>query len=95
MAIYSTLASSPGGVNGLFSSIKDQDYQKILDELKKHGGDDIKRIVDKVEKKVKDANGKIQDVDWKSLAQELKKELPKSQQQMVDVSCQSFLLSLS
>jgi len=85
-ALYSALANTPGGVNGLFSSLKDKDYQGVLDEIKKHGGDEVKRVVEKVEAKVREANGKIENVDWKSLAGELKKELPKSQQQMVDVS---------
>lgn len=67
------------------SSVKEGDLQGVLDEVKKHGGDDIKRIVDKVEKKIKDAKGNVTSVDWKSLAQELKEELPKDKQQYVDL----------
>lgn len=55
-----------------------------MDEAKKVGGDDVKRIINKVEGKLKDAKGKYQDIDWKSLAQELKEELPKEQQHLVD-----------
>jgi len=43
----------------------------VIDEAKKVGGDDVKRIISKVENKLKDAKGKYQDIDWKSLAQEL------------------------
>ena len=73
-------------MNGFLSSLKDKDLQGVLDEVKKVGGDDVKRITEKVEKKIKEAKGKVQDVDWKALAQELKEELPKDKQQMVDVS---------
>ena len=45
----------------------------------------MKRIMEKVEKKVKDAKGKPQDVDWKGLAEELKKEMPESSQKTVEV----------
>lgn len=83
--LYSTLASQPGGINGFFSSLKDKDLQGVLDEVKKIGGDEVKRITEKVEKRVKDAKGKPQDIDWKALAQELKEELPKDKQHYVDV----------
>lgn len=56
----------------------------MIDEAKKVGGDDVKRIISMVESKLKDAKGKYQDIDWKSLAQELKEELPKEQQHLVD-----------
>ena len=87
MLIYQKLASSEGGINGLLSNLKDKDLQGVLDEIKKVGGDDVKRVVEKVEKKVKEAKGDVQKVDWKSLAQELKDELPASGQKAVDVSC--------
>ena len=86
MAMYTTLANQEGGINGFLSSLKDKDLQGVMDEVKKLGGDDVKRIVEKVEKKVKDANGKVQNVDWQSLAKELKQELPKDKQHYVDVS---------
>ena len=66
--IYQKLASSEGGINGLLSNLKDKDMQGVLDEIKKVGGDDVKRVVEKVEKKIKDAKGDVQKVDWKSLA---------------------------
>ena len=84
-SLYTAIASQPGGVNGFLSSLKDKDLQGVLDEVKKVGGDDVKRITEKVEKRVKEAKGKYQDIDWKSLAQELKQELPKDKQQLVDV----------
>lgn len=85
LLIYQKLASSEGGINGLLSNLKDKDLQGVLDEIKKVGGDDVKRVVEKVEKKVKEAKGDVQKVDWKSLAQELKDELPASGQKAVDV----------
>lgn len=85
-ALYSTLANQEGGITGFLSNLKDKDLQGVIDEVKKHGGDDAKRLIEKVEKKVKEANGKVTNVDWAGLAQDLKRELPKEQQQMVDVS---------
>ena len=85
MAMYTTLANQEGGLNGFLSSLKDKDLQGVMDEVKKLGGEDVKRIVEKVEKKVKEANGKVQNVDWQSLAKELKGELPKDKQHYVDV----------
>ncbi|ORX40125.1 hypothetical protein BD324DRAFT_616419 [Kockovaella imperatae] len=85
LAVYDKLASQPGGLNGLLSSLKDKDLQGVIDEVKKIGGDDVKRVVEKVEAKVKDAKGNVQNVDWKALAKELKKELPKEQQNLVDL----------
>ena len=57
----------------------------MIDEVKKLGGDDVKRIVEKVEKKVKEAEGKVDKIDWHSLADDLKKELPQDKQKYVDV----------
>lgn len=84
MAIYSKLQSE-GGVNGFLTSLKDKDFQGAIDEIKKVGGDDVKRIVEKVEGKVKEAKGNPKNVDWRGLAEELKKELPKDKQGQVDV----------
>lgn len=83
--LFSAVAANSGGIGGFLSNLKDKDLQGVLDEVKKVGGDDVKRITEKVEKKLKEANGKVQNVDWKSLAEELKKELPASQQHMVDM----------
>ena len=66
--------------------MKDKDLQGVIEEVKKVGGDDAKRIIDKVEQKLKDAGGKVENLDWPGLAQDLKSELPASQQKMVDVS---------
>ena len=86
MALYTNLAKQEGGINGFLTSLKDKDLQGVMDEVKKLGGDDVRRIVDKVEKRVKEANGKVQNVDWQALAKELKEELPKDKQHYVDVS---------
>lgn len=83
--MYQKLSQSEGGLNGLLSHLKDNDLQGVLDEIKKVGGDDVKRVVEKVEAKVKDAKGDVSKVDWKNLAQELKGELPASAQKAVDV----------
>lgn len=91
-AVYSVLASQPGGVNGFLSGLKDQDLNSILDQLKNAGNDDVKRVVEKVQIKVKQANGKASDVDWKSLAEELKKELPPSAQKTIDVGLRCVFL---
>lgn len=84
--LYDNISRNSGGINGFITQLKDKDLQGVIDEVKKVGGDDVKRIMEKVEKKVKDANGKVQDVDWRALAVDLKKELPASQQHYVDVS---------
>lgn len=84
-ALYTALGGS-NGIGGFLNNLKDKDVQGVIDEVKKHGGEDAKRIIEKVEKKVKEANGKVSSVDWAGLAQELKGELPKDKQQMVDVS---------
>ena len=68
------------------SNLKDADLQSVLDEVKKAGNDDVKRVVEKVEKKIKDAKGDVKQVDWKALAGELKQDLPESAQKAVDVS---------
>jgi hypothetical protein len=89
-ALYSNIANQEGGLNGFLSSLKDKDLQGVIDEVKKAGGDDVKRVVDKVEKKLKEAKGKATDVDWRALAQELKTELPEGSQKAVDVSGYGF-----
>ena len=85
-ALYSAVASQEGGVTGFLSSLKDKDIQGVLDEVKKFGGDEVKRVVEKVEAKVKEANGNVSKVDWPALAKELKGELPAESQKYVDVS---------
>lgn len=84
-ALYTQLSQQPGGINGFLSNLKDKDLQGVIDEVKKVGGDDVKRIVEKVEKKVKDAGGKVEKIDWHSLADDLKKELPQDKQKYVDM----------
>lgn len=54
--------------------------------MKKAGNKDVTRVVEKVQVKLNDAKGKASDVDWKSLAQELKVELGPTAQQAIDVS---------
>jgi hypothetical protein len=67
------------------SNLKNQDLQGVIDEVKKVGGDDAKRIIEKVEKRLKEAKGDVQKMDWRSLVEELKAELPAGQQKLVDV----------
>ena len=85
-ALYSQLAKQEGGINGFLTNLKDKDLQGVIDEVKKVGGDDAKRVIEKVEKKLKEAKGNVENIDWKALAEDLKSELPASQQKMVDVS---------
>lgn len=85
-ALYSHIAKQDGGVGGFLTNLKDKDLQGVIDEVKKVGGDDAKRIIEKVEKKLKEAKGNVENIDWPGLAQDLKGELPASQQKMVDVS---------
>ncbi|KGB74791.1 hypothetical protein CNBG_0629 [Cryptococcus deuterogattii R265] len=84
-ALYSHLSKQEGGINGFLSSLKDKDLKEVLEELKKAGGDDVKRIVEKVQKKVDEAKGNVEKVDWKGLAQDLKGELPEGSQRVVDM----------
>lgn len=74
-----------GGMNGLLTSLQEKDFKGVVEEVKKVGGDDVKRVIEKVEKKVAEAQGKVTKVDWRSLAEELKQELPKDKQGMVDM----------
>ena len=70
--------------------MKNQDLQSVIDEVKKVGGDDAKRIIEKVEKRLQAAKGDVKNIDWKSLVEELKAELPAGQQKLVDV-CPSLV----
>jgi len=83
-ALYSHIASQEGGVTGFLSNLQNKDLQSVIDEVKKVGGDDAKRIIEKVEKKLQAAKGDVKKMDWKSLVEELKSELPASQQKLVD-----------
>ncbi|ODN74412.1 hypothetical protein L202_06815 [Cryptococcus amylolentus CBS 6039] len=84
-ALYSHLSKQPGGINGFLSNLKDKDLKEVLEELKKVGGDDVKRVVDKVQKKIEDAKGNVENVDWKALVADLKGELPAGSQKIVDL----------
>lgn len=75
-----------GNWGGLLSNLQDADIQGSLDQLKQLGGEDVKRVVEKVQAALDKANGKVQNVDWKKLSQDLSKELPKEYKQWVDVS---------
>jgi hypothetical protein len=78
-ALYSHLASQEGGVTGFLSNLQNKDLQGVIDEVKK-------RIIEKVEKRLQAAKGDVKNIDWKSLVEELKAELPAGQQKLVDVS---------
>ena len=84
-AIYQSAMQKTGGLDGLLSSLKNDDFQKVLGEIKEHGGDDVKRIVEKVESALSSAKGDVSKLDWKKLASDLKGELPKDKQQLIDV----------
>ena len=84
-ALYSHLSKQEGGITGFLSNLQNKDLQSVIDEVKKVGGDDAKRIIEKVEKRLKEAKGDVQKMDWRSLVEELKAELPAGQQKLVDV----------
>jgi len=84
-ALYSHLAKQEGGVTGFLSNLQSKDLQGVIDEVKKAGGDDAKRIIEKIENKLKAANGDVKQMDWRSLVEELKNELPAGSQKLVDV----------
>ncbi|WWC70819.1 uncharacterized protein I206_104771 [Kwoniella pini CBS 10737] len=84
-ALYKALDSQEGGITGFVSKLHGKDLQGALDELKNVGGDDAKKIIETIQSKVKDAKGKIENVDWKSLATELKDDLPASAQGLIAV----------
>lgn len=86
--IYNQFSGSlkDGNWGGLLSNLKDTDIQGSLDQLKKLGGDDVKKVVEKVQAALDKAGGKVENMDWKKLANDLSKELPKEYQQWVSVS---------
>jgi hypothetical protein len=84
-ALYSHLAKQEGGVTGFLGNLQCKDLQGVIDEVKNVGGDDAKRIIEKIEKKLKAAGGDVQKMDWRSLVEELKAELPAGSQKLVDV----------
>lgn len=84
-ALYSHIASQQGGVNGFLTNLQGKDLQGVIDEVKKHGGDDAKRVIEKVEAKYKEAKGDVKNIDWQGLAKDIKSELPASSQKAVDV----------
>lgn len=54
-ALYSHLAKQEGGVTGFLGNLQGKDLQGVIDEVKNVGGDDAKRIIEKIEKKLKAA----------------------------------------
>jgi hypothetical protein len=91
LSLYHHLNKQPGGISGFLAGLKDQkDIDGILAKLKEAGGDDIAPIIDAVEKKIKQAGGKIDQVDWKALAEELKGQVGEGGQKVIDVSDPSF-----
>ncbi|WOO77381.1 uncharacterized protein LOC62_01G000963 [Vanrija pseudolonga] len=86
LSFYDQVEKEAGAtVGGFLSKIKDTDIQGTLDSLKNAGSDDVKNVVDKVQAKLKEANGKVQNVDWKQLSSDLSKEYGEKSQQAIDV----------
>lgn len=52
-------------VTGLSDDLKNQNIDGALEKIKKVGGKDIEPYIKQVESALKEAKGKIQDVDWK------------------------------
>lgn len=87
LSLYHHLNKQPGGITGFLAGLKDQkDLDGVLAKLKEAGGDDMKPIIEAVEKKVKQAGGKLEQVDWKALAEELKGQVGEGGQKVIDVS---------
>ncbi|BEI86851.1 hypothetical protein CcaverHIS002_0701970 [Cutaneotrichosporon cavernicola] len=74
-----------GDFGGILSKLKDADMQSTLKSLKKLGNDDVNSVVDKVQAALDKAGGKVGNVDWKKLSQDLTKELPEEYQKWVKV----------
>ncbi|CED82578.1 hypothetical protein [Phaffia rhodozyma] len=53
-------------LNGISNDLKEQDIGGALAKLKKVGGKEVEPFVDAAENALKEAKGKIGDVDWKS-----------------------------
>ena len=47
-AMYSHLSQQEGGINGFLQNLKGKDLQGVIDEVKKVGGDETKRVIEKV-----------------------------------------------
>lgn len=54
-------------VTGLSDDLKNQNIDGALEKIKKVGGKDVEPYIKQVESALKEAKGKIQDVDWKVL----------------------------
>jgi hypothetical protein len=78
--------ATAGGLGGILSKLKDVDISGALDLLKATGSDEIGKVVDIVQKKVKDVDGKVEDIDWRALATELNEELGGKYKSTIDVS---------
>lgn len=83
--VYQQLAKQvkSGDFGGILSNLQDADMQSTLDHLKQLGNEDVTRVVNKVQAALDKANGKVTELDWKKLSQDLTKELPKEYQQWV------------
>ncbi|BEJ17889.1 hypothetical protein CspHIS471_0701570 [Cutaneotrichosporon sp. HIS471] len=74
-----------GDFGGILSKLKDADMKNTLKQLKKLGNDDVNSVVDKVQAAIDKAGGKVANLDWKKLSQDLTKELPEEYQKWVKV----------
>lgn len=83
-------ALATGGLGGLLTQLKGGDLDNVIEKLKKYGGDDVKNIIDEVQKALQKADNDPTKVDWKSLAQSLSKQYGGKYQSTIDVSIEVF-----
>ncbi|EJT48752.1 hypothetical protein A1Q2_08193 [Trichosporon asahii var. asahii CBS 8904] len=77
-------ALATGGIGGLLTQLKGGDLDNVIEKLKKYGGDDVKNIIDEVQKALQKADNDPTKVDWKSLAQSLSKQYGGKYQSTID-----------
>lgn len=75
-----------GSLSGLLSGLSDKDLAGTIEKLKAFSNDEVKKLLDKVQKAIKDADGRVENVKWGQLAKSLSDEFGKEYQGYIDVS---------
>lgn len=78
-------------VSGLSEDFKNSDVDSVIRKVKEVGGKDVEPYVAQVESALKEAKGKVQDVDWKVRPSRL---LPLSGEQRLTFFLQSLLTNI-
>ncbi|KAL1410542.1 hypothetical protein Q8F55_004555 [Vanrija albida] len=74
-----------GSLSGLLTGLSDKDIVGTIDKLKAYSNDDVKKLLDHVQKAIKDADGKVENVKWGQLAKSLSNEFGKEYQGYIDM----------